>query len=378
VQNLTAPPRDSLTAAQVTALLQAPSLTVSAGCELLDLNDNLVADISTDLAGGDVSRQNFANVHGTCSLGLSRALQWGRDRVRPYMTLTGAGVTARFNLGVFVMTTPAQPGKESPATFQVQGYDKLYLLDSPVGDTYQVIAGTNYLTAVTNVIAAGGGGTRVNLDTTAAAKTLPADMVWPLQETTPAKWLTVANDLLAAIGYRGLWVDQDGWYRSSPYVLPAQRAMEWTFDLGNPRTNIVGEDRQLTQDLWSVPNWWRFIQRSTATGTAPTGTAGMYTVTNQSAGISSIDARGRTVRKVLWLDAADQASLQAQGDVLVAADKQVAAVYDITTGPFPIAGHFDIATYSDSALGGSAKVQARSWKLPLDGSDMTWVWEAVS
>ena len=56
--------------------------------------------------------------------------------------------------------------------------------------------------------------------------------------------------------------------------------------------------------------------------------------------------------------------------------KAIAERFKVTTGPVPAAGHFDIFDYLDAAFG-ARKVQAVEWSLPLDGSDMTWTWEAV-
>lgn len=374
MQQLTASPRDGLTAAQVSSLLTADAVEVSAGLELLDTTDTVVSDISDSLAGGEVSRSNYAAVHGTCRLQVEQALQWGRDRVRPYMVLSSGGVSARFNLGVFVLTTPDSQLGDSVVVYDVTGYDKLYLLQSPVGDTYTVAAGASYLQAVKDAIAAAGAGSNVNLDSTKSGATLPAAMVWPLSSEKQATWLQVVNDLLAAVGYRGVWCDQDGYFRSEPYLAPVNRAVEWTFDLSSA-ANVVAEDRKVTADVWATPNWWRFIRNGLTT--APAEGSGQYTVINQSSGITSIDSRGRTVRKVVFLDAADQASLVTQGDRIVTQDKQVSATVAFSTGPFPIAGHFDVATYADAANGGSWKVQAREWRQPLDGGDVSWTWERV-
>jgi len=81
VQILNAAPRDAFTVAQITALLQSPALQVDFGCELLDGNDLFLSDISADVvaAGSEVDRSNYATIHGTCKLDISRALQWGRS-----------------------------------------------------------------------------------------------------------------------------------------------------------------------------------------------------------------------------------------------------------------------------------------------------------
>ena len=124
MQILNAAPRAAFTTAQVTALLVAPDLSVDFGCELLDASLNLVSDISADVAGGTVHRDNYANVHGTLDLTISRALAWGRDRVRPFMLLSSAtaGVTrCRFNLGVYLLMTRSESTRRCLRGGQVLG-----------------------------------------------------------------------------------------------------------------------------------------------------------------------------------------------------------------------------------------------------------------
>jgi hypothetical protein len=375
VQRLTAAPRADLSEDAVADLLNADALTVSAGLELLDLNDRVVEDLSNVLVDGTVKRENAGTVHGSCSLTIERELAWGRDRVRPFLTLSDGERSARFNLGVYVLTTPEQ--KLDPlATWAVDGFDKMNLLQGAVGDTYTVAAGANVLGAVRAAIAAAGAGANVLLDPAAAAKTLASAMVWPLVETNAATWLGIVNDLLAAVGYRGLWVDENGTYRSEPYVEPSARPIEWRFNVDDPRTTLVAEDRSVAQDVWNVPNVWRFVRRGL--DVAPVEGAGFYTVRNNSDGLSSIASVGREVWSVVWLDAVDQAALVTQGVSQVNTDKAVTAVVTMKTAPLPIAGHYDVATLADAKLAPApVKLQARSWELPLSGADMSWSWEVV-
>jgi len=375
VQVLTASPRNALTAAQVTTLLTGPRVEVSAGLELLDSANVLVEDITNDLLSGQVDRSNYADVHGTCNLAISRELAWGKDRVRPYLTLSDNGVTARFNLGVFVLTTPDSKRGETPASFDVSGFDLIYLLQAGPSDTYMVASGVTYLAAVQAVITASGVGSTVQLDGTLQSTTLPAPMVWALTPDSPSSWLRIINDLLSAISYRGLWANEDGVFRSGPYQDPSVRPVEWTFDTANLTTNLVGEDRSLASDVWAARNWWRFVRKDAST--QPTEGAGMYTVTNPSTGRTSVAALGRTVRApVQYLEAADQASLVSQGDRIVATDQAVSRTFEITVDPLPIAGHFDIVQLIDA--GDSDKCQVSSWTMPLDGSPGRWTLKAVS
>jgi hypothetical protein len=384
MQPLTDPVYRNLTAAQVVALIAAPSLVLSAGLELFDHTDTFVADISSDLVGGTISHKNSATIHGTASLSLSRALTWGSDRVRPYMTLTdpATGRSGRWNLGVYVMATPKAPFGESPATYSVSGSDKLYLLGGPVGDSYSVAAGANVLTAVTTAITAGSGvsGSQVILDGTASASTLPAARVWPLggsggSATAGFTWLDIVNDLLGMVGYQNLWCDWDGKYRSGPAQDPAVRSSEYTFSADDGLATLVGPARTVTADLWQAPNWWRFIGQSWAS--TPAEGNGFYTVQNLSSGPASQQAVGRVVKKVVYLQAADQASLVNLGNIQVAQDKAVVTSVAVNLAPMPAQWHLDVATYVDSAVGATMKVATSDWTLDLGGADGQTNWDVV-
>lgn len=372
MQSLTAAPRDALADAAVRSLLTAASIQVSAGLELLDSSNRLVEDISDDLVGGEVARNNYAAIHGTCTLSLTRELAWGRDRVRPYMVLSDGITEARFNLGVFVLTTPDTRRGEELATYEAQGYDLLHLLQDGPGDTYVVTAGTTYLAAVQSVITASGIGATLRLDGSGQSTALLSDMVWCLT-SSGTSWLRIINDLLAAIGYRGLWANQDGELRSEPYQAPAVRPVEWSFDTADAATNLVGEDRTLAMDVWGAPNWWKFVRNGMAT--KPVDGDGIYFPAANASDPASTTL-GRLRRKVVFLDAANHASLVAQGDKIVAEDRQVARRFELSVDPLPIAGHFDVVQFVDA--GSSDKCQVSSWSLPLDGSPGRWSLEAVN
>lgn len=383
-------------------LRDAPNMVVSFGCDVLDsalnITDTLSGGATSDLVSGTVKRTMDANIHGTCSLQVARKLEWGRVLLRPWVRLHDAAditLSERWNTGVYAVTTPTTVTGESVITYSVEGFDRLYLLDRLVGDTYSVGAGVKYLDAIRAVVAASGVPvSTILLDTTAAATTVPTALTWPLvkpkptaadsetsevaqsptsDDTGPATWLRIINDLLAAIGYRGLWADENGYYRSEPHVAPAQRGSQWTFTVYGAGTQVA-DQRTLTKDDWSAPNKWVFVRRQT--DTTPVEGDGIYTVTD-AAGIAR---RGLTWPVIVELDAADQASLVTQGDARVAADKQVAASLAVTTSPFPPAGHYDIYTVVDPDvdLGGTFRVQGSTWELDLAGADMTHTWQVVS
>ena len=375
MQSLTQSPRSNLTAAQVISLITGSSLNVTSGLELLDNSNNFVGDISSTLVSGTVERHNLATIHGICNLVLEGSLYWGKDRIRPYLTLSNGLISARFNLGVFVIQTPKANLQENPITYAVTGYDLLCFLDVAVGDSYAVTAGTTYFSAIQSILTALSIGSTLYLDGTLQSTTLPNDMVWALAPTTKTTWLEIINDLLGSINYRPLWADENGNFRSSPAILPSFRPVEWVLDTANSSTNIVAPVRSVTGDVFDAHNWWRFVR--TPMTVKPVEGAGIYTVTNASTGRTSVASIGRTIKApVQFLTAADQTSLVAQGNAIVAADQSVSRTFTIAIDPLPIAGHLDIVQFNDN--GAIDICQTISWVIDLMGAPSQWVMEAVN
>lgn len=393
MQPLTAPPRDSLSVDQVTTLLTvAPAVQVSRGLEVLDLSLNVIDDISGDFLDGTVTRDVTAVVHGACSLTLASDVDYGRQMLRPYLTLTADGLAARFNCGVYVVNKPTSSYGASVPSNKVAGSDRLSQLRRPVGDAYT--ASGDYLTAILDAFTAAGiDPSQVRVDGTAAGTTMPAAMVWPLltdpnatnplpvdataDTTNATTWLRVINALLAPINYRGVWMDWDGFFHCDPYIDPAVRPVEFTFDVDDPAKAIVARQRSRASDLSAVPNTWVFVQSNLVDGSGnpiqPTEGAGQYTVTNTDDGPTSINARGGTPIgeriSVVTLDAANQATLEALGDKQVAADQAVAATFSLSTSPFPAAWHEDVYSYTDAEMGASSlKLLSTGWTLDFGSS----------
>lgn len=334
------------------AALTGPVLVVDFGVDLLDGNDVPVEDISADVLSLSVERSMYADVHGSCTLSLLRDLVWGVDRVRPWVSVDGH----RWNLGVFLLTSPDVVAGESPRARSVTGVDKLWLLQREVGDTYVVAAGTSYLDAIRQVLVDAGvtGGLLLDGDRQGTALSEPG--VWLLTDQ-PSSWLRVINDLLSMIGYRGLWVDENGRFRSEPYRPPTERAPVWAFDTTDTLAGIVGEDRTLSADVYAQVNHWRFVRKM---DTTPAEGAGIYTV-DRSAGEPYVR------RKTLFLDVADQAALVAEGDRVVAEDTANVRVASFQSGPLPLT-HFDVVNLKDLELGAWGKGQVRRWSIDDSGA----------
>jgi hypothetical protein len=367
----TAPPRQNLTDAQVVALLVSPSISISSGLEIID-PVTLVAteDISDKLLGGNVRRDNYATLHGSCSLDLSEYLFFNGNLFRPYMNITDkeTGVTARFNLGAYYITNPTTPLPSGSVT--AEGFDILLSLHDPVGDTYSVSAGANYIDTVVAILASRG----LTATIEPSATTLQNTRVWAMDDDQT--WLDICNGLLSAAGYRNMWSDEDGALRSDQYMPTVDRAAEWAYDATSART-IVGMDRAITADTFQAPNRWVFI-RSNPSGGATVAGNGIYEFENINSGPTSSSVLGRVVTKVERLEAASQADLVAQATAIIERDSGLDAILDLSTGPNPLHWHFDVVSYADvPALFLPAKYSARSWQLNLVTGNMAHVWKSV-
>lgn len=374
MQSLTAAPRDGLTAAQVTALLTCPDPVFAAGMELLDTSNRVTADISDDLAEAPViSCDNRNAVNRRVRFSIQRTLVWGRDRVRPYMEVSSAsvpGVVARFNAGVFIANEPDEDRGEDPVTYEVSGYDLLQQLQaSGPADTWVATAGTTYFDALRAIVDASGIGAPLLLDSTLQATTIPATRVWALISPNPS-WLRMMYDLLAEISYTAPVADENGAITSRPYVDVSTRPIEWTLDTSDASTSIVGPKRSLVTVTGGIPNWWRFVRSNM--DTTPVEGDGVYTpAPNLTDGPNSIETIGREVKSTVFMDAADQATLEAQGDRAVAEDKARVRTITLSIDPLPHMGADDVFWYVDG--GEAVKVAAASWDLHLDGTQGTLV-----
>lgn len=369
-------PRAALSTAQVVGLLRdSPALRLQGGLEILDLSLTVLADISDDLAGGSITRNSYADLHATATLQVTRQLDWGRDLVRPYVTVSDSTTSARFNLGAYHVSTPATSLAQSPPTYDVTGYDMLLRLAQPAGDAYAIAAGDSYLDKVEDILRARGY-TAFIIDQSAVTTVAPGPRTWAFDDQIT--WLTIVNNLLGAVGYRGIWADWDGRLRCDPYIPPINRAAEW-YHTDDPATTMLSTAHTVTHDYFAAPNRWVFYRTGLVEGDTPVEGDGMYVHVNHAVGPSSVQARGGLiVTKVVGVDVADQPALIVAAQRTIAADMDTPTTVAVQTAPNPLHWHFDRLHVQHAAY--IADVQCVEWtlRLPPDASDMEQAWAVIS
>jgi len=378
MQPRTAPPRDGMSSAQVVQILQGEeSVQLTGGLEIVDIDLTVVADISDSLAGGSVERNSYADLHGTASFNLAQAIDWGGDLLRPYLTVSGGGLSARFNLGVYHPSTPAHPLGEDPPTYDVSGYDILLRLAQSVGDAYAINTGESYLAKVESILLQRGY-TQYVIDQAQAATVAPGPRTWAFDDSIT--WLSIVNDLLGAIGYAGVWSDWDGRLRCEPYIRPIDRAAEWSYS-DNPETTMLTDARSIERDYFSAPNRWVFYRTNLVEGATPVEGNGMYVYVNTSSGDTSVQARrGLVITKTEGVDAASHAALVIRANVSIDADMAIPYLYNVETFPNPLHWHFDRVELVDSAATPWSQALCTQWSLPLppDDGNMTQQWRILT
>lgn len=378
MQGLTADPRQDLTNEESRELLTG-NVDVKGGLELLHPDGTVDEDL-TDWLGEDVPKlthKGYADIHGTCSFTLHRPLMWGRDLIRFYQVRSNrAGLSGRYNTGTYVpIYAPTEIG-ETPSSFAIEGLDPLFFLQDPAGDTHVADEGETYLSRIRAAIAAAGSEAGVLLDGNLIDTELPAPMVWAVTDQGSTQWLRIVNDMLEAINYRGLWVDENGSYRSEPYQNPFTTQPSWTFHTGPGQQTVISPSRTVTQDLYDAPNWWRFVRRNHPT--TPVDGNGRYTFENLSAGPSSRSAIGRKRPKgPVFLDAADQDALEAAGNRTINEDMAVTKVIRLQVDALPIVQHLDVVEVinEDDTKDRAVVVESTTNQ---DGSKGEWVLEVIA
>lgn len=375
-------PRSAFTVAQVRYLIEnSSSFDVTFGMHLINQNLDMIADVSDALTSASITRDSYANLHATLSFTIESPLNWGNALVRPFMDITAPTsttdplATMRFYLGAYVADAPEEDMSEDISSWDATGYDILSLLDDSVGDGYSVDAGDFYLDQVEQILL-NRGFSKYIIDPDQIGATLTSAKTYTVDDNVT--WLTVVNDMLGAVGYAGIWSDQNGVLRAQVYRPPSDRGPEWRMT-DDPAVTLLTQRRKRTRDYYDAPNHWVFYRNSSTEDDQPSNDNGLrYEFTNQSNGDTSVDARGgRVITKVVGVDAADAPSLQAQAQVTIDADTAITTTIAIETAPFPLAWHFDRIEVADAKLGAALQVLATSWALNLEGSDMSWGWTVV-
>lgn len=358
------------------------SAKISFRHELLDSRNNRTRDIPTMLSAS-VEHNATRTIKRTARFSLvdDGTIDFLSDRIKPFVQVwipngriirqyyylspwqvseqdlhmaPENGGIAEFPLGVFLLSTPTKRIDASGTiTRDIEAYDQgQVLVDDKVIDRYTIAAGTKYIDAVRTLLVSAGI-TQHNL--TQSDKTLPSARDW--EPGTPKG--KIIDELLAAINYRSLWFDENGYAIASPYVSPDAVPSAYTYR--DDSESVIMPEAEQSLDLFNVPNQW-VVYTSESDGVP------MRSVYTNSSGNSptSTVRRGRTiVAPPIQVDAVDQITLDSMAKRKAFEASQVYDTVRFQTSIMPMHAHADVITLEYAALGASAKFEEVGWSFDL-------------
>jgi hypothetical protein len=341
--------------AQINDALHSSNRELKFRYDLLD-NTNTFKRTLTNVLSGHVENNALATIKRIAKFTLQddETINFLSDRIQPWILLKMPdGNFASWALGVFLLSSPKRKADVAGNVIrEVDAYDLLQvLLDDKVIDRYTIPLGTNYIAALKTLLDSAGI-TSQNL--TACASVLPASLDW----APGTDKLTIINALLGAINYWSLFFDAYGLAVAQPYVLPSNRASDYTYKDDSQSVTFPEVEQDL--DLFAIPNKWVI----TVTEPDQSVLTSLYTNVNP-ASLTSTVSRGRTIVSFLTNTAVDQPTLDAKVQRQAFEDSQVYETVLLETAIMPMHSENNMLTLVFSPLGISANYNELSWGFDL-------------
>ena len=176
-------------------------------------------------------------------------VDWLSDEIKPLLVLDGV----THPLGVFAASKAPETDDDGRRLLNVQAYDRCWRVKETRAESLVYWpAGTNYITAVEQLLT--GAGINSVLATPTAAVFATAREDWEIGES----YLTIANQLLAEINYKQLWFNSDGVAVLEPMSVPRAESIQHVLTDFKPRRieQLIGPAVTKTTDLYNAPNVW--------------------------------------------------------------------------------------------------------------------------
>lgn len=265
------------------------------------------------------------------------------------------GDWVEFPLGIFLLNTPTRAEINGMIYRDVEAYDGLIVLQeskiderltAPIGELYYDFI--IYMLGRANI-------TKWNIEH--SDKTIITAQEW----TIGTPYLTIINDLLAALNYTPLWVDENGYYISRLYRSPQERPADIEYIADELSVIYNGMEEEL--DLFNVPNRWIIVLNDPEREDL---VSDQININPDSP--TSYQARGNRYivdfREVT--DIADQAALDQYAERVAFEASQIFGNIQFETAIMPIHSYADVVYLENEILGISGKYSETEWKLPLN------------
>lgn len=347
---------------EIIKAIHADSRVLKFKYDLLDKDDNKIRELDNVLTG-EVSMNSLAlNSKRVARFNIreDNKIDWLNDRIQPFcMFKMPDGGWIEYSLGIFLLSSPTRYSKNGKVYRSVESYDGLkVLLDDRFDNRNVIEEKTNYINAITDILL-DVGITKINIkeskEITRSAKEFEIG----------TEKLRGINEMLGEINYTPLWVDEDGYYTSQPYVLPNERKVEYVYADDNLSITNPGTEESL--DLFNVAN--KFIVVASNPENLPLSS--VYENINPKS-VTSINQRGRVITDYRQIDdIASQELLDDYTKKIAYNASQIFGYVSFDTAINPLHSYSDLLHVKDSTLNINSNYVETSWSLKLEtGSKM--------
>ena len=277
------------------------------------------------------------------------------DRLRPVVILNGK----EYPVGIYVITTEEKYEEAGRPVSTVEGYSVLYLARQKKTETrYHIPRGTNYITAISDLLDTAGIG---DVNSEATTYTLATDREdWDIG--TPV--LEIVNTLLEEISYRRAYVDLSGVVQLKKYTPPVITAAAHIYTEG--KNSVISDRYRITDDRYNKANVFRLYCDNPDMDTVLVATA----ENNSEDSPFSTAHIGRVLHNEKIDNVPTQAALQERADAMRDKSMQTTEEIEFYTAIAPVHSPHDTVAIQ---TGGASGVFAETgWRMTLSAeSDMT-------
>lgn len=284
-------------------------------------------------------------------------VDWLSDEIAPIMILDGV----EHPLGIFLPATVEPSLSDEGTSLRIEAYDRSWLArDSKLQERQYFASGTNYVEAVSSLLASSGIST---ISAQATDKTLSESREdWEIGTSR----LSIINELLQEINYNGLWFDADGLARIEPFVEVNAANIKHVID-AEDKNSLLLPGMQRSMDVYNSPNV--FVAICSNADKAD----GMVAVAENQSGQSplSIQRRGRRIVQVTRVNnIASQEELQTFANRQLTDSLVSGETIQIQTGLLPGFGVGEVTALQYGDI--FSLCRERAWAMQLQpGGTMT-------
>lgn len=284
-------------------------------------------------------------------------IEYLSDELQPVLELDGK----EYPLGVYRVTTYTDTVGAQGHFIRLDAYDRSWMMQTiKTEGILHLAAGTNYLTAVQQLMTQAGVGLVIATPTNETLQTDRED--W--QEGTD--YLTICNQLLGEINYKPVWFDGSGIGHLEPKATPNAANIRWRYSSTDIRLlSPVSRDMSQEQDIFDAPNVFVAICSNPDLATPLVARA----ENNSPSSSISIFKRGQRITQVVKVDnIASQEALQAYVDDLCFQSQL--GTRTITFYGLPEGGHGvgDVLSIDAPEFGGI--YEETGWRLRLSPGEL--------